>query len=174
MSAGVRRAPPLGPGGRPFRGWRVVPLLLSLAAFAANTVILLSDRAPGLFRRLSSRIDAGVQRAAGAAGVDVPGARARVPQSDFYVHVAIWAVAALLVGLAMWSWASVATGSAAVLVASAGLELAQQAYSRSRTVQFEDLVGNTLGVVIGTCAVAAFALAWSALVNRGSGRSASC
>ena len=174
MSAGARRAPPLGPGGRPFRGWRIVPLLLGLAAFGVNAVILLSDRAPGLFRRLSSRIDAGMQRAAGAAGVDVPGASARVPQSDFYVHVAIWAVAALLVGLAMWSWASLVLASVAVLVTSAGLELAQQAYSRSRTVQFDDLVGNTLGVAIGTCAVAAFALAWRLFVSRGSGRWASC
>jgi hypothetical protein len=159
------RPPPLGPGGRPFRGWRIVPLLLSLGALAANAVILLSDRAPGVFRKISSRIDAGVHRAAGAAGVDVPGGSVRVPQSDFDVHVVIWAVAALLVGLAMWSWASLVMASAAVLVASAGLELAQGAYSRSRTVQFEDLLGNTLGVAIGTCAVAAFSLLWRLLVN---------
>ena len=165
MTSTLWRPPPLGPGGRPFRGWRVVPLLLSLGALAANAVILLSDRAPGVFRRLSARIDAGVHRAAGAAGVDVPGGGVRVPQSDFDVHVAIWAVAALLVGLAMWSWASLVVGSAAVLVASAGLELAQDAYSRSRTVQFEDLLGNILGVVTGTCAVAAFALLWRLLVN---------
>ena len=160
MTSVLWRAPPLGPGGRPFRGWRVVPLLLSLAALAVNVVVLLSDRAPGILSRLSSRIDAGVQRAAGAAGVDVPGGSVRVPQSDFDVHVAIWAVAALLVGLAMWSWASLVMGSAAVLVASIGLELAQQAYTRSRTVQFEDIMGNTLGVVTGTCAVVAFTLAW--------------
>ena len=165
MTSGARRAPPLGPGGRPFRGWRMVPVLLSLAALAANAVILLSDRAPGLFRRLSSRIDAGVNRAVGAAGVDVPGGSVGVPQSDFDVHVAIWAVAALLVGLATWSWASLVMGSAAVLVASAGLELAQRAYSRSRTVQFEDLMANTLGVVTGTCVVAAFALTWRLLVG---------
>ncbi|HET7718400.1 MAG TPA: hypothetical protein VFK43_00445, partial [Acidimicrobiales bacterium] len=134
MTSTLWRPPPLGPGGRPFRGWRVVPLLLSLGVFAVNAVILLSDRAPGLFRRLSSRIDAGVNRAAGAAGVDVPAGSVRVPQSDFDVHVVIWAVAALLVGLAMWSWASLVVGSAAVLVASVALELAQQAYSRSRTV----------------------------------------
>jgi hypothetical protein len=168
------RAPPLGPGGRPFRGWRIVPLLLSLGAFAANAVILLSDRAPGLFRRLSSRIDVGVHRAAGAAGVDVSGTSVRVPQSDFNVHVALWAVAALLVGLAMWSWASLVMGSAAVLVTSAGLELAQKAYTQSRTVQFEDLLGNTMGVVIGTGAVAVFTLAWSLFVSPGSGRRRSC
>jgi hypothetical protein len=165
LTSTLWRPPPLGPGGRPFRGWRVVPLLLSLGAFVINAVILLSDRAPGLFSRLSSRIDAGVHRAAGAAGVDVPGGSVRVPQSDFDVHVVIWAVAALLVGLAMWSWASLVVGSAAVLVASAGLELAQQAYSRTRSVQFTDLMGNTVGVVTGTCAVAAFSVAWRLLVN---------
>ena len=174
MTSRLRRAPPLGPGGRPFRGWRVVPLLLSLGAFVANAVILLSDRAPGLLSRLSSRIDAGVQRAAGAAGVEVPGASVRVSRSDFDVHLAIWAVAALLVGLGMWSWASLVLGSAAVLATSVGLELAQQTYTRSRTVQFEDLLGNTLGVIIGTSAVAAFALAWSLFVSRGSGRWRSC
>ena len=174
MTSTLWRPPPLGPGGRPFRGWRLVPLLLSLGALAANAVILLSDRAPGVFSRLSSRIDAGVHRAAGAAGVDVPGGSVRVPQSDFDVHVAIWAVAALLVGLAMWSWASLVTGSAAVLVASVALELAQQAYSRSRTVQFDDIMGNILGVVIGTGAVAAFTVAWSLLVSPGSGRRRSC
>lgn len=165
MTSTLWRPPPLGPGGRPFRGWRVVPFLLSLGALAANAVILLSDRAPGVFRQLSARIDAGVHRAAGAAGVDVPGGSVRVPQSDFDVHVAIWAVAALLVGLAMWSWASLVVGSAAVLVASVALELAQEAYSRSRTVQFEDVIANILGVVTGTCAVAAFALLWRLLVN---------
>ena len=165
MTSTLWRPPPLGPGGRPFRGWRVVPLLLSLGAFVVNAVILLSDRAPGLFSRLSSRIDAGVHRAAGAAGVDVPGGSVGVPQSDFDVHVVIWAVAALLVGLAMWSWASLVMGSAAVLVTSAGLELAQQAYSRTRSVQLSDLMGNTLGVATGTCAVAAFSLAWRLPVN---------
>jgi hypothetical protein len=164
------RPPPLGPGGRPFRGWRVLPLLLSLGAGAANAVILLSDRAPGFLSRLSARIDAGVTRAAGAAGVDVPGAPVGVPRSDFDIHVLIWGLAALLVGLAMWSWASLVMGSAAVLVASAALEFAQEAYSRSRTVQLQDLAGNTLGVAAGTCAVAAFALVWRLFVNRGSGQ----
>lgn len=175
MTSRLYRPPPLGPGGRPFRGWRFAPLLASLGALAANAVVLLSDRAPGLLNRLSARIDAGVSRAAGAAGVEVPGAAAAaVPRSDFDVHVMIWAVAAVLVGLAMWSWASLATGSAAVLVASATLELAQESYSRTRTFQFEDLVANAVGVGAGTCAVAAFALTWRLLVNRGSGRARRC
>jgi len=160
VTSGRRREPPLGPGGRPLRGWRVVPLLLGVAALAVNAVILLSDRAPGLLSRLSARIDAGVNRATGAAGVDVPGAGVRVPQSDFGLHVAIWAVAALIVGLAMWSWASLVMGAATVLAASVALEFAQEPYTRTRTVQMADLLANTLGVVTGTYAVVAFALAW--------------
>jgi hypothetical protein len=165
----VRRPPPLGPGGRPFRGLRTLAFLLSLGAGAVNAVILLSDRAPGLLSRVSARIDAGVNRAAGAAGVNVPGTSVGVPRSDFDIHVLIWAVAALLLGLAMWSWASLLLGSAVVLVVSAALEFAQQEFSTLRTVQLHDLVGNTLGVATGACAVAAFALLWRLFVSRGSG-----
>jgi hypothetical protein len=167
---------PLGPGGRPFRGWRFLPLLLSFGALGLNAVILLSDRAPGLFRRLSVRIDAGVKQAAGAAGVDVPGSSVGVPRSDFDVHVLIWAVAALLVGLAAWSWVSLFMASATVYASSVVLELAQDAYSRSRTVQFSDLVGNAVGVLIGTALVATFSVAWmigARLLSRGSARSVS-
>lgn len=167
-TAPARRLSPLGPGGRPFRGWRVVPLLLSLAALAVNAVILLSDRAPGLFRRLSARIDAGVSRTAGATGVDVPGGRVRVPRSDFDVHVVIWGFAALLVGLAMWSWFSLAVGNTTLFGSSVVVELAQRSYSNSRTVQFEDIVANAVGIVAGTCLVAGFALVWKAFSAMGS------
>ena len=152
---------PLGPGGRPFRGLRVLALLLSLGGLAANAVILLSDRAPGLLRRVARRIDVEVDRAAGAAGVDVPGS-AGVPQSDFDVHAVMWCVAAVLVGLATWSWLSLFMAGSTVLASSVVLEMAQGAYSRTRSVQFSDVVGNTLGVMVGTGFVAAFSLAWMA------------
>lgn len=141
------------------RGWRFLPILLALGAFAANGVILLSDRAPGFLSRVSRRIDTGVSRAAGATGIDVPGGDLHVPRSDFDVHVVIWAVAALLVGLAMWSWASLLLGNGLVFVGSVGLELAQSAFTTSRTVQLHDLLGNALGVFTGTCAVAVYAVA---------------
>jgi hypothetical protein len=157
---GPRDRSPLGPGGRPFRGWRFLPILLSVGAFAANGVILLSDRAPGFLSRVSRRIDAGVSRAAGATGLDVPGRDLSVPQSDFDVHVVIWGVAALLIGLAAWSWASLLLGNGLVFVASVGFELAQSAFTSSRTVQVHDLIGNAVGVFAGTCAVAAFAIAY--------------
>jgi hypothetical protein len=172
MTSSLWRPSPLGPGGRPFRGWRVVPLLLSVGALAVNALILLSDRAPGVFSRLSSRLDVGVHRAAGAAGVDVPGTTVRVPQSDFGVHVAIWAVAALLIGLAAWSWVSLLMASATVFAASVVLELAQGVYS-GRSFEFSDIAGNALGVLIATALVAAFALVWAIRVSPGSGRRAS-
>ena len=150
-----------------------MPLLLSLGAFAANAIILLSDRAPGLFRKVSARIDAGVSRVADATGVGVPGSDVAVPQSDFDVHVVIWAAAALLVGLAAWSWPSLFLASGVVFASSVALELGQRRYTNSRTVQFEDLVANAVGVVCGTAVVAGFALTWWA-VSRGSGRSARC
>ena len=150
-------------------------MLLSLGALCLNAVILLSDRAPGVFRRLSARIDSEVQRAAGAAGVDVPGRGLRAPQSDFDIHVLIWGVAALLVGLAAWSWVSLFMASSTVFASSVVLELAQGAYSRTRSVQFSDIVGNALGVVVGTFVVGAFAVTWMAgarFFSRGSGRPA--
>lgn len=150
---------PLGPGGRPFRGWRIVPLLLSLGAGAANAVVLLSDRAPGLLGRIARRIDAGVDRAANVTGIDVPG-RVVARPSDFDVHVAIWAVASLLVGLAMWSWLSLVLANSLVLGASVALELAQAGYSRTRAVELSDMAGNAVGVLAGTVVVAVFAVLW--------------
>lgn len=151
---------PLGPGGRPFRGWRIVPLLLALGALAANAVVLLSDRAPGLLSRLSRRIDVAASRAADAAGIDVTRGDVPVPQSDFDVHVLIWAVAALLVGLATWSWVSLFLANGAVFVASIALELAQDVYSSSRAVQLSDLFANAVGILAGTAVVAVFGLLW--------------
>lgn len=158
--------PPLGPGGRPFRGWRAAPVVLAAVAFAVNAVLLLSDRAPGFLSRVSARIDAGVSRAAGATGVDVPGRDVPMPRSDFDVHVTIWAVAALLVGLAMWSWSSLLLGNGLVFVASLCFELAQPVFTTSRTVQLSDVMGNVVGVTAGTGAVAAFAVLWR-LTHRG-------
>ncbi len=151
------RPTPLGPGGRPFRGWRVIPTLLILGALAANAAILLSDRAPGLLSRVSNRIDAG----RGARAADV--ARAHISaDSDFAVHVMIWAVGAVLVGLAAWSWLSMLLGGAALFASSVALEAAQHFFTTTRIVQAADVAGNALGVAAGLALVTAFALVWRA------------
>lgn len=170
MTSHLWRASPLGPGGRPFRGLRVLALLLSVVAVVLNALILLSDRAPGLFYRLSLRIDAGVHVAAGAAGVDVPGTTVRVPKSDFGVHVLIWVVAALLLGLAAWSWVSLFMAASTAFATSVVLELAQGRYSR-RSVEFSDIVGNALGVLIGTAVVAVLSVLWAVGSRVNAGRS---
>ncbi len=165
-STGSPVSSPLGPGGRPFRGMRAVPLILAVGAFAANAVILLSDRAPGIFRRVGARIDAGVSRAAGATGIDVPGRNVRVPQSDFDVHVAIWGIAAVLVGLGMWSWLSLAAAEGTVFASSVALELSQRVFTTTRTVSLGDVIGNATGVLAGTGVVVVFVLAWRAVTTR--------
>ena len=155
------RPTPLGPGGRPFRGWRVVPTLLILVSLAANAAILLSDRAPGLLRRVSARIDVNGSRAADVAS------RARIStESDFAVHVVIWGVAAVLAGLAAWSWGSMLLGGIAVLGTSVALEAAQQFATTTRSVQESDIVGNALGVAAGLAAVTVLAVAWWAATGR--------
>jgi hypothetical protein len=135
----------------------VIPALLVLGSIATNAVILLSDRAPGLLRRVSDRIDGG--RGAGAADV----ARAHISaDSDFAVHVMIWTVAAVLVGLAAWSWLSMLLGGAALFASSVALEGAQHFVTTTRVVQAADVAGNALGVAAGVTLVTAFALAWRA------------
>ena len=157
---------PLGPGGRPLRGLRIPVALLSLANLAANGLIMLSDRAPGALRRLSTTVDAGVARAATAAGAARAAADARIPQSDVHVHLAVWASAALLVGLAAWSWRSLLVGAGAVFALSAGMEAAQGLYSATRSVQLADLAANALGVASGAAAAAFFAVCWRAGAGR--------
>ena len=104
--------------------------------------------------------------AANATGVDVAGRDVHIPQSDFDVHVAIWAVAALLVGLAMWSWLSLLIANGLMFSGSVALELAQATYTRSRNVELGDPAANAVGVVVGTLAVAAFAVLWRLLMPR--------
>lgn len=138
-------------------------MLLAVAAFAADLAILLSDRAPGLFRRIGNHVDAGVARAAGAAGTtpDV-----RVPQSDFEVHVALWAVAMVLVGLAMWSWLSLFAASAALFATSVVVEGSQHFLTTTRNVQLSDIQGNLTGVLVGTVAVAVYGAVWQVAHRR--------
>ena len=133
---------PLGPGGRPFARWRPAAALLSLGALLISAVLLMSDRAPGLLSRVSARIDAGSSRAARLAA----GTR---PQSDFEIHIIVWAVIALLVGLTMWSNRSLVASAIVVLLASVIAERAQAALTTTRELQLSDLVGNTLGVLAG-------------------------
>ena len=125
--------------------------LLAAVALSASAVLLLSDRAPGLLRRLSARLDAGSSRAAQLAF----GAR---PQADFEIHVFLWAVVSVFVGLAMWSNGSLVTSATGVLLLSAAAERAQNVLTQSRALEMADVVANIVGVSAGFGLVSGLAI----------------
>ena len=131
--------------------------LAGLGVLAANTLILLSDRAPGLLRRLSDRVDRGTLRLAAAQ----VGPGRDVPEADFVLHVGMWGLATVLLGLAMGAtWSRLATAGT-VLAYSVGLEVAQGMYTSSRSPQRADVLANGVGVAAGLAvAVALGFLLW--------------
>ncbi len=125
--------------------------LFALGTALVSALVLMSDRAPGLLERVSRRIDAGSSRAAQVA------AQTR-PQSDFEIHIVLWAVVTVVVGLTMWSNRSVLASAIVVLMASVVAERAQEALTLSREMQLSDLVGNTIGVCAGLGLVTGLAI----------------
>ncbi len=139
---------------------RVAIGVVAAVGVAAVIALMLSDRAPSALRqmfgsyaeRLSARIDASAR---------LP-TTDQLPESDFLVHVGLWAAVAVLVGWTLWSWRGLAVGVVVVMTTSAFVEVAQGRYSTSRAVETSDLAGNAVGVVIGAVVVAASYLVWSA------------
>lgn len=164
----------MSPRHRPPLGLRVVVAFLGVGAVAFNAVLMLSDRAPRVSRRiggdvisrLSERLDTG-----GRAGrlVDDP----RLPSSDAIVHIGVWGVAMLLVGLAVWSWRGLVVGAGLVFAASAMIEIGQQRFTTTRTSQVGDIVANGIGVAVGTAAAAVCYLLWSSAARLFGARSMS-
>ncbi len=142
---------PLGPGGRPFARWRPAMALVAVGTAMVGALVLMSDRAPGLLERLSRRIDAGSSRVASVASQTRP-------QSDFEIHIVLWAVITVVVGLTMWSNRSVLASAIVVLMASVVAERAQEALTASREMQLSDIVGNTVGVLAGLGLVTGLAI----------------
>ncbi len=129
-----------------------------------NAVLMLSDRAPGYLKRvggatitrLFDRIDLGGR---GADVLNDP----RLPRSDTIVHIAVWAIATVFVGWALWSWIGLIVGSIVVFGASAVIEKLQGSVSTSREVETSDLTANFAGVALGTVFVACCYLLYSGL-----------
>lgn len=164
----------MSPRHRPPLGLRVVVAFLGVGAVAFNAVLMLSDRAPRVSRRiggdvisrLSERLDTG-----GRAGrlVDDP----RLPSSDAIVHIGVWGVAMLLLGLAVWSWRGLMLGAGAVFLLSAIIEVGQQRFTRTRTFELGDIVANGIGVALGTAVAAACYGLWTAAARLSGARSTS-
>ncbi len=133
---------------------------MGVISVVSIVALMLSDRAPRLLRdvfgdaaeRLSERIDASAR---------LPSTD-RLPESDFLVHIGLWAVAAVLVGWTVWSWRGLLLGALTMLVVSMLVEAAQGTYSDTRKVELNDVAANALGVGLGAAVAAACYLLWSA------------
>lgn len=127
-----------------------------------NAALMISDRAPGLFgdsiQRVSERIDAGAR-------VRSVASDARLPESDTLVHIGVWALAAGLVGIAVWSWRGLIVGGAVVFAGSLVVELSQDRLSDSRSFERSDVAANALGVALGVVATALCYIVWSAVAR---------
>lgn len=136
--------------------------LLAVGAAMFNAALMLSDRAPGVVQaifgdfavRLATRLN-------GAERIDAL-TEGRTPGNDAIVHIGVWAVATVLVGLALWRWVSLIIGAIAMFAASIFIEVGQGRYTSSRAVELSDVAANGLGVALGTLAAAICYVAWSA------------
>lgn len=146
---------------RPPAPFRALAALSGLGAAMFAVALMLSDRAPGVIRallgdragRLWERIDASGRAEFVSAS--------SLPESDQLVHVAVWASVVALGGIAVWSWRGLGVVAVLVGLASAVVESGQGLWSATRTVESSDLAANSVGVALGTVAVAALYALWA-------------
>lgn len=148
---------------RPPVALRALVALVGVAVVASNAAIMLSDRAPGLLRRITLGL---AERISRRLDTRTPAALARdprLPDGDMLVHIGVWAAATILVGWALWSWGGVLIGSAGVLMTSYVVEFMQERVTDTRVFDIGDLAANTLGVLLGAAVVAVSYLLWNTI-----------
>jgi hypothetical protein len=150
------------PVHRPPLPIRAFAALLGVMAVLFNALLMLSDRAPGALRRVGGDFIRRLFERVDASAADVL-ADPRLPESDAIVHVAVWAVAVVLVGWAVWSWVGLFVGAVAVFAGSLVVEAAQGPWSDTRAVEASDVRANAVGVVLGTIAVGICYVTYSAV-----------
>lgn len=144
---------------RPSVGVRSVIALLGFGIVVSNAMLLLSDRAPGLLRTLFGDLAQRITDRLDANGTAEAALDARDIGNDSIVHFGLWAVATIVIGLAVWSWAGLAVAALTVAASSLALEVAQGRYSSSRAVEASDAAFNLLGVAAGVTVVSVLYLA---------------
>lgn len=166
LSVGSDHMAVVGPRHRPPLALRALAGLLGVAMLLVTAALMVSDRAPRLVRRvggdlaqrISERIDADGRAARMASDP-------RIPESDALIHIGLWGVVVVLVGLAVWTWWGLVVAAAGVFAASVFVEVSQGAFADTRTVEVRDVIANGGGVALGTVAVAVCYLGWSALAS---------
>lgn len=152
-----------GPRCKPPMALRAVAGLGGVLVSLFTVALMLSDRAPGLVeqlfgdraRRLWERVDA-------SGRADFVTAD-RVPESDNLVHIAVWALVMVLVGVTVWSWRWLVISAPLVLGASAVIEVGQGRWAETRGVETSDVVANGTGVALGVVLAMVLYICWSAL-----------
>ncbi|MGB3736944.1 MAG: hypothetical protein WA964_18440 [Ilumatobacter sp.] len=157
----TRSRPSTRPALRPPLALRGFIGLLAAGAALFNVALMLSDRAPGITEqifgdfavRLSDRLDRSERIGSLTEG--------RQPGNDAIVHIGVWAVAMVLVGLALWRWVPLIIGAVLLFAGSVFVEVGQGRYSDTRAVELSDVFANGVGITLGVVAAAACYLAWS-------------
>lgn len=141
-------------------GVRLFIGLIGVAALLFNVVLMISDRAPGITRRLfggfAQRLTDRLDTTSAIDTADIPG-------NDAIVHIGVWALATALVALTVWRWVALIPVGAVVFAASVAVEVGQGRYSSTRAVEFSDILANAVGVGVGIGTAATCMLAWSAV-----------
>ncbi len=162
-----RTLTPLGPGGRPMARWRPLVAVLAALALVGLVVVMLSERAPGFLGDISQDVAARVGDRAPEAGE----ARQRLAEAvegtaaeerDVQAHVVLWAAAMFLLGLATWSWRSLAVVVVSVGAVATALELSQERLAPTRITETSDVAANAAGILVGLAAVVAVSVALGA------------
>lgn len=154
------------PQRRPPLALRALIGIGGLGVALSTAALMLSDRAPGILRRLfgefavrlSARLDAGQRGRL----VDLAG-DPRLPDGDLLVHVALWAVVTVFAGLTVWSLRWLLPTAFVVGAASITVELLQGLLTDTRVVDPTDIAANLAGVAAGTALSLAAYASWSAL-----------
>lgn len=138
------RPTPFGPGGRPTSGLRPYLAGLLLVLGLLTVPIMLSDRAPDLFDRVTDTIE---ERWFPDVWWD--DVKPVLPEADVAMHLVFFGGLALVVGLLAWSWRTFWWGQLGVLALGVLVELAQPVVTSSRNIQVHDAVSNVAGQLVG-------------------------
>lgn len=131
--------------------------LLAISVVAVNAAIALSDRAAELWGRTSDSINGSSEVVAEV----VASTGVTRSEGDWAVHSVLWAVGAMLAVLLVSRRRHLVGVLAGFAAAGVALEILQNLLTSERSAQAGDIVGNLLGLTVGSLLGAAV-LRWSA------------
>lgn len=136
--------------------------VVALGFAAATITLLLSDRVPLLVPGLLDLVFQLGREVDSALGFELV-TREQIPGTrDEIGHALLWGSGTFALGLILWGRMPILAVAAFMLALSIGSELAQRAWTTSRTFSDADLVANAFGIVGATIAVVLLGSAFDA------------